>query len=186
MTSTLKISLKDLTHQMLLELQEQFGQSAELEIKVKNNKTGKPVFNDTDFWLIISQLDWSKNDSDDVINPAVQALSKMPIVNIYLFSDILTEKLFQLDTKAHAQVFLKSSDDYLSVDDFLYARCAVVAEGKTYYENVLKNPTEMPVDLTFEPLLSIDGKAYQLNTGKEFLYLRNQAYETYSNKEGWK
>jgi len=34
-----------------------------------------------------------------------------------------------------------------------------VANGKAYYEQVLKNPEDMPKEVTFEVLLRIPGKA---------------------------
>jgi hypothetical protein len=84
-------------------------------------------------------------------------------------------------------VFIDANEkeNYLSVDDFLYARCAVVANGKAFYENVLNNPSEMPTDLTFEPLLYIAMHAYKRKTGKEFMLAPAFNYETYSNKGGW-
>ena len=90
-------------------------------------------------------------------------------------------------TKKHAQVFLDDPEEgYLSVDDFLYTRCAVVVNGKDFYQNVLNNPLEMPKDLTFEPLLYMTLHAYKRKTGKEFMFVPAHNYETYSNKEGWK
>ena len=65
-------------------------------------------------------------------------------------------------------------------------RCAVVANGRAFYEEVLKNPREMPKDLTFEPLLYVAMTAYKRKIGKEFMILPAFNYETYSNKEGWK
>jgi hypothetical protein len=61
-----------------------------------------------------------------------------------------------------------------------------VAEGKKYYEKVLNMPSEMPETITFESLLYINKEAFKIKIGKEFNYMRNQKYETYSNKEGWK
>jgi hypothetical protein len=99
----------------------------------------------------------------------------------------LSEKLWYLDTKQHAQVFLDDPEEegYLSVDDFLYARCTVVANGREYYEAVLADPSQMPVDFTFEPLLSVAMTAYKRKTGKQFMALPAFNYETYSNKKGW-
>ena len=117
----------------------------------------------------------------------VAKLVAMPVVNIYLFADKLSEKLYQLDTRLHGAAYLANEgDDYLSVDDFLYVRCAVVAEGKDYYEQVLANPGEFPDAISFEPLLSLADKAYETKTGREFDYHPTINYETYSNQEGWK
>jgi len=71
------------------------------------------------------------------------------------------------------------------VDNFLYARCCVVANGKAYYEQVLKNPEDMPKEVTFEALLRIPGEAYQKKTGKRLVFVTTYSYETYSNREGW-
>jgi len=46
----------------------------------------------------------------------------------------------------------------------------VVAEGKVYFEQVLINPDEFPDDISFEPLLSLPGKAYEKKTGRKFEY----------------
>lgn len=111
----------------------------------------------------------------------------MPIVNIYLFADKLSEKLYQLDTRPHGDAYLANEgDDYLSVDDFLYIRCAVVAEGKGYFEKVKSNPSQFPAEISFEPLLSLPHKAYKMKTGREFAYYPVISYEIYSNKSGWK
>lgn len=118
--------------------------------------------------------------------PAVLALSKMPISNIYLFQDMLSEKLYCLDTRQHVKGYLqKQEDENLSVDDFLYVRCAVVAEGKSYYEEILNSPSDMPDEIDFEHLLSLAGDAYKLKTGRDFEYLPIFNYETKSNAEGW-
>mgnify|MGYP002397618692 CR=1 FL=1 len=76
-------------------------------------------------------------------------------------------------------------DDYLSVDDFLFVRCAVVAEGKAYFENILQNPSEFPSEISFEPILNLADQAYELKTGRTFEYFPPVSYETYSNKKAW-
>ena len=63
--------------------------------------------------------------------------------------------------------------------------CCVIANGQEAYESVLKNPTLMPKDLTFESLLSLASKAYLKKTGKRFDYVATTPIETYSNKIGW-
>ena len=100
---------------------------------------------------------------------------------------MLSEKLFQLDTRQHVNGYLqKQSDGNLSVDDFLYVRCAVVAEGKSYFEEILNAPSDMPGEIDFEHLLSLAGDAYKVKTGRDFDYLPIFNYETKSNAEGWK
>ena len=117
----------------------------------------------------------------------VDYLARQPLAHIYRFSDILSEKLWHLDTRAHAQVFLNDPEEegHLSSDDFLYTRCAVVANGQAYYEKILHSPEQMPMDLTFESLLYVALTAYNRKTGKNFMAVSAFNYETYSNKQGW-
>lgn len=87
------------------------------------------------FWELIKLLNWSETGDDDaVVAPLVYALSEMPATDIYRFEDILSEKLWILDTKEHAQ----ATNDWkehqsLSSDGFLYERCCVVANGKSFF-----------------------------------------------------
>ena len=100
---------------------------------------------------------------------------------------MLADKLFSLDGKMYAENMRDNTyfpNQYFSSDIFLYARCCVIANGQKAYENVLKNPTLMPKDLTFESLLSLASKAYFKKTGRKFDYVATTPIETYSNKIG--
>jgi predicted DNA-binding WGR domain protein len=142
------------------------------------------------FWRIIGLFDWKKTgDDDEVLKPAVMALSQMTVEQIERFEDVLAEKLFSLDTEAHARNIGEDSysgdDKFFSVDLFLYARCVVVANGESYYANVLSHPADMPKDMEFECLLNLAGSAYQKKTGKELEHSAPVSYETFSNAPGW-
>lgn len=187
MNTVLKINVQELDAKFVESLKKQFAHS-ELEIWVHDPAQTTMAFTDEDFWECIGLLDWSdESDDDRVIAPVVRALESMPLAHIYRFFDILSEKLWRLDTRDHARVFLDDPEEegYLSSDDFLYVRCAVVANGREYYEKVLHGPSKMPKDLTFEPLLHIALRAYKAKTGKELIAVPSYNYETYSNKEGW-
>lgn len=137
------------------------------------------------FWSVIDALNWSKKGAA-VLEPAVKMLAAMPVGNIHQFQDMLAEKLWQLDTQRHAQVFIGDHPQgRLSVDDFLYVRCAVVAEGKDFFEQVLREPSTIPQDLTFEPLLHLAADAYVQKTGHRFAHTSPFSCETYSNGQGW-
>jgi Protein of unknown function (DUF4240) len=177
-----KISLKDLSHQFVQDLTQRFGKTAEVEIRVQESPKNPLLLTETDFWQIIEKLDWSKAKSADVLEPAVKMLADMPMPNIYLFEDKLSEKLYLLDTKQHAAVF---SEEDFSSDDFLYSRCAVIGEGKSFFDSVLKNPKKMPQDITFEALLNLASDAYYLKTGQIFNYKPTYNYETSANRLGW-
>lgn len=187
MTTVLIVNAHDLNSQFFQDLGQMIPENSEIEIRIPEKKRKLELFSDEQFWEIIDALDWSKNDSDAIMAPAIAQLAAMPVVAIYLFADKLSEKLYQLDTRLHGEAYLTNEgDDYLSVDDFLYVRCAVVAEGKAYYEQVLANPAEFPDEISFEPLLNLADKAYEMKLGREFDYHPAISYETYSNKEGWK
>lgn len=186
MATVLRLNINDLSNQLLYELGQKFGQSAQVEIRVQKKKKKQELFSDKQFWQIINMLDWTQKSHKDILAPAIKQLAEMPIVNIYLFADKLSEKLFLLDTRLHGDAYLaKQEDDYFSVDDYLYVRCAVVAEGQVYYEQVLNDPQTMPGDITFESLLSLADAAYKQQAGKPFDYQPSYNYETYSNKKGW-
>lgn len=186
-TKVFRVNIQDLNMQFLQELKSKAGPSAQVEIRVDGSHHGEGLFSEEQFWAIIELLDWKQKRRDDIIKPAVEALAQMPVSNIYLFADILSEKLFLLDTRLHAAAYMtQQDDDYLSADDFLYVRCAAVAEGKTYYENVLIHPEALSADIDFEHLLSVAADAYKLKTGRMFEYFPVYNYETKSNTEGWK
>lgn len=143
------------------------------------------------FWALISLFNWGASGDDEaVIKPVVDSLSKLNTEEIYAFEDILTEKLHALDEKKYAKEIGKyayvNDEQYFSVDGFLYSRCVVVANGKEFYEQILKSPVDFPKDMDFEALLAIAPKAYEKKTGKEWEYVSKLSYETYSNKSGWK
>ncbi|MCW5923787.1 MAG: DUF4240 domain-containing protein [Saprospiraceae bacterium] len=166
---------------------------ASLEIKVSVSPQSGGL-SEKQFWSLMELLDWSKEgDSNAVIEPVVEALSKHPLRHIYEFQDILSEKLHRLDSRAHAEntgenayVETDGNNSFFSTDEFLYARCCVVANGREAYEKVLQNPELMPKNLAFEALLRIARLAYQRKTGQHFRYVPAFNIETYGNREGWK
>ena len=187
MQTVLNINIDDIDAKFVEKLKHDFAH-ADVEIRLQEQQDRILPFTETDFWNALEMLDWAQEEDDEkVVEPLIAFLADRPISHIYRFSDILAEKLWHLDTYPHAKVFLDDPEEegYLSVDDFLYTRCAVVANGKEYYEKILKNPQLMPPDLTFEPLLYITLKAYKRKTGKNFTAVSAYNYETYSNKKGW-
>lgn len=152
------------------------------EIKKRSNSIR---MDENIFWQILSLLDFDKNDNEEVLKPCINYLSEFDSTEIFIFEDILSEKLHLLDTYEHAKAFGYEDKEYFSADSFLYARCYVVTKGKIYYEDILSHPEKMSNEETFESLLYISEKAYKFKTGKEFDYLPKYIYETFSNKKGW-
>jgi hypothetical protein len=186
MTTTLRVNLKDINLQFFKDLEEKAGASAQVEIRVESNQHGEGLFTEEQFWQLIELFDWKQKQRDDIIRPAVMALSKMPISAVYLFEDFLSERLFDIDTKEHAKSYMnQQTDDYFSADDFLYVRCAAVAEGREYYEKIKNNPSALSADIDFEHILSVAADAYKIKTGRDFEYSPLYNYETKSNLEKW-
>lgn len=150
----------------------------------------KKMMDENQFWEIITLLSWNEADDDKTVEPAIKHLAKLKVSDIKQFEENLTYKLYCLDTKEHAKnigdAAYRETDNYVSVDFFLYARCKAIANGQAFYEIVLKDPTKMPKDEEFEILLSVSETAYELKTKKELDYSTGCNYETYSNKTGWK
>ncbi|MBH0168179.1 DUF4240 domain-containing protein [Fictibacillus sp. 18YEL24] len=143
----------------------------------------KKMMSEEMFWSIISLVD------DEDIEAAIQKLAGLGVRNIKQFEETLSYKLFQLDTEEHARNIgvysYKDENKHFSVDLFLYFRCAVITNGRDFYELVLQNPIHMPGNDTCEPILDLASEAYELRTGKEFEYETGCDYETFSNRKGW-
>ncbi|MEK7258004.1 MAG: DUF4240 domain-containing protein [Bacteroidota bacterium] len=186
MTTVLNVNINDLSSQFISELKQKFSKTTQVELKLQDTSPAEDLFSEADFWRVIDQIDWSKKSSDDKLRPAVKMLAAMPVSSICLFADKLSEKLYHLDTRLHANAYAANDPEhFISADDFLYARCAVIAEGKEYYEKVLNDPTQMPDEIVFEHLLSLGDDAFELKMGFEFNYVPTFNYETQSNKSGW-
>ncbi|MBC6993913.1 DUF4240 domain-containing protein [Neolewinella lacunae] len=186
MATVLKVNINDLNSQFFLDLGQKVADATEIEIRIPDQPSKIELFPDADFWKIIDCLDWSKEEPAEILLPAIKKLAAMPVVNIYLFADKLAEKLFELDTRSHGEAYLQQvGEDDISIDDFLYARCAVVAEGKSYFEEVLQDPQAISGESTFESILNLPDGAYELKTGREFEYLPSINHETYSNHINW-
>lgn len=148
--------------------------------------------NESTFWDIIELFDWDETGDDDaVLEPAVQALAALDQDAIFTFDNILSEKLHALDTRKHCRACYAGEldpddgDDYISADDFLYARCVVVANGRDFYASVLADPAKMPQDMEFESLLSLPASAYERKTGKDYEHTPPLSYESFQNLAGW-
>ncbi len=187
MSREIKIPIRSLNESVIQDLKEKYPE-AEISIELHQDRNKAPL-SEANFWQIISLFDWTKADDDEaVVEPAIAQLAAGSVRHIFEFADLLSEKLYALDRKEYALQIGEdswSAERFFSVDNFLYARCCVVANGKGTYEKVLKNPAEMPQDLTFEAILYIPLEAYERKTGKRYDYTPSHPIETYSNQAGW-
>lgn len=186
MATQIKIPLHQLNLEMVQDLQEKYP-NAEVVVDLQPERHPDAI-DEGGFWHLIDLIDWSKETDVEQIEPLIDALEKLPVKSIFAFDDKLTEKLYLLDKKDYAKQIGKDSwtnSSYFSVDIFLYARTCVIANGKAFYTEVLKDATLMPKGLTYEPLLYAAATAYETKTGKKYEYVPAYPIETYANKKGW-
>ena len=102
MTNTIRYPLHNLSPEMHRALQEKYpNPSVQIEL---NERPAEGGLNEEAFWALIGLLDWSQTGRDEaVIEPVVQALAAGHLRHIYDFKDILSQKLYLLDTAAHAR-----------------------------------------------------------------------------------
>lgn len=135
------------------------------------------------FWHVISLLDWKRADDEEaLLRRPLKTLASMSKKDICAFAEVLAAKLYALDTRAHAERWHGGD---VSADGFLYGRCFVVARGRDFYEEVLADPNQFPVDADLESLLSLVPEAYEERCGEEYDQLTAVSFETFSNKAGW-
>ncbi len=141
------------------------------------------------FWELMGKFDWKTDSTDEVVQLVVEALAQRSLAEIDQCEEMLANKLYQLDGLEYAQEIGEQAyqeGTYFSGDYFLYARCWVIAAGKSLFQQVLSDASKMPKDSDFEALLYVAEKAYELKTGKtDYNYLPQKNYETYSNKKAW-
>lgn len=188
MTNVLRYPLRNISPETISDLQEKYP-NASVQIELHDTPVAGGL-SEPAFWELIDLLDWKHLGNDDaVIEPLVQALSQAPLRHIYDFKDILSQKLYLIDTAAHARqigqrAFREDAEDF-SADSFLFARCCAVANGREQYEAIRQNPALMPKDLEFAPLLRISSEAYRRATGNVLRYVSTYSVETFSNSKGW-
>lgn len=183
MEAAIRIPLRELTPASVRALQDKYPEG-EMYL-VTGPQPELTEMNEDAFWNILALLDWSQAGNDDaVIEPAIRKLSSLQETSILSFYDILSEKLFLLDGRSFA-IHSVQPGSGLSSDLFLYARCAVVANGRTVFESVLEKPELFPKDLYFEALLYIPAKAWMRKTGRHLDYAPCYMFETGFNPNGW-
>lgn len=140
------------------------------------------------FWEIMGLLNWDKEgDDDEVLLPLIEKLVDMTDDEIFAFDDIMAKLLYDIDGCAWAKAMYDDLND-ISGDEFLYARCVAIVNGKDYYENI-KNHTEiMDPDLEFEAILYVPPIAWAVKHDgdvEEYPHNTKYSFETGSNTKQW-
>lgn len=183
MSHWINLPLEAVDADFLAELKKQHTAGSRIELRVVD-AGDPPRLPESRFWQIISRLDWDASTDVQILQPAVNDLAAGDTVDIFLFEDLLAEKLRALDTPELA-LSVYGTESRISVDGFLYLRAGVVALGREHFEAVLQNPARIDPDLDFEPLLTLADHAYAQKTGKTFAYRSHLSYETFSNEAAW-
>lgn len=147
------------------------------------------ILNEDAFWNLIDFIDWNQESDDKILLPLLDQLVSLNLEKICAFKEILSEKLFYLDTKEHAKHIgdfsYQENSFKFSPDIFLFTRALVVAKGKEFYYRVLENPKLMPKNSDFEAILYLASRAYKIKSNKEMNYVPKFIPETFSNSKGW-
>ncbi len=142
-----------------------------------------------EFWALISLLDrdaleaeTDEDDEDPVTENLVKALVARGEDGIKAFDDLLSGYLHELDGQAfaiHAGVCGEFEDL------FLYCRCVAVASGREAYETILQDPTFMPTDLEFEPLVTVAERAWKRLALGDYDHEPAYSLEMGANRSNW-
>ncbi len=146
---------------------------------------------ETEFWRLIELIDVEAldgGDEDGAIQPLHQALLEKSEEELFAFEEALASRLYAID----GEVFADNAGDSGGSDDgFLYARCYVVAKGRSFFEAVKADPTLMPksIEQWCESLLYPHREAWGHITERdasEWPYSSSISYESGSNSELWR
>lgn len=145
------------------------------------------TMHDYDFFAMLNILDWSKKGNDElVVKPLIEYLAQWPDEVIFTFENKMSELLYAIDNPIIAKELNKS--DCFSGDDFLYARCTALINGKAYYNAILNQKKKLRKNMEFEALLYIPAKAWakkHQQDPSQYPHSPEPSYETGSNKELW-
>ncbi len=140
------------------------------------------------FSNIMNICDWDKSgDDDEVLKPLVEYLSRQSDEEIFSFDDIMTELLYDLDTRKNFKTACKVCDQ--SDDTFLYSRCVALINDEEYYEKVKQGKIKDVWEMEFEALLYVPCSAWAKKHDSDiddYPYMTALSYETGSNTDGWK
>ncbi len=141
------------------------------------------------FWSTMELCNWDNEGNDDkVLFPVIKHLSEADDETIFKFDDLMSELLYDLDTKELAKS-CEEVEGCISDDGFLYSRCVALINGAKYYENAKKGKCKEMWEMEFESLLYVPQKAWALKNNAdidEYPHIAPLSYETGSNESGWK
>lgn len=130
--------------------------------------------------------DWEKDSDEEILKPLTDFLSQQSDEEIFSFDDIMSELLYNIDTRKNFKIACKA---YTHSDDtFLYSRCVALINGADYYEKVLSGRKKDLWTMEFEAILYVSSEAWAKKHNKavsEYPHLAEFSYETGSNTDKW-
>ena len=140
------------------------------------------------FWNIMELCDWNnEGDDDKVLKPVIEYLSRQSDHAIFEFDDLMSELLYNLDTKELADQCEKA-DPLMCDDTFLYSRCVALINGCSYYEKVKQGKEKSLWSMEFEALIYVPQEAWALkhkSSVDNYPHCAPFCFETGSNRDGW-
>lgn len=140
--------------------------------------------NENEFWTLIEKSKKkSKNDFEKQLELLVSDLTKLTEGEIFEFDRIFNKyhvNSYTSELWAAAYIINGGCSD----DSFDYFRAWLISQGRSVYENALKDPQSLVnineedvEDFEFEDFLYVSGDAYKLKTGKDDFYDRVERQE---------
>lgn len=143
---------------------------------------------ENNFWEILDKLDWThEGDDEKVMEPVKNALAQLSDEDIFEFDNIMSSKLYDLDSRERAQK-LYGTLEHFSADTFLYNRCVAIVNGKEYYEDILNQRQQLNPDLEFESILYLPALAWAQKHHEsmdEYPHVPEPNYESGNNTLLW-
>jgi hypothetical protein len=129
------------------------------------------------FWELVGAP--GRDPGDATFERLTDMLSDHGAGDITGFADHLAVALHALDTPAH-HVVAAGSDD-----DFLAARCAAVAAGRTAYEQALAAPELLDKYGDGTALLTVAPRAFRISTGRPWDHTPPVSHDAGANTDAW-
>ncbi|WP_198033425.1 DUF4240 domain-containing protein [Flavobacterium commune] len=141
-------------------------------IKVKSNIVVDTIKTDK-FWTIIGHAVKESKGNDDLKEQIlISELKKLSLVEIKNFEFAFRKCIIDAD-EFKIMAAMKIIEGYVSDDSYLYFRCWLIGQGKTIFQETLKNPDYLTNVVNqdkiheFEGLMYVATKAYEIKSGKK-------------------
>ena len=81
MTTVLRVNMDEIDDELLRDWKARYGSSM-VELRILDENENGDTLSESEFWAIIDSFDWTKEEEEDIMKPALQQLSTLPIAKI--------------------------------------------------------------------------------------------------------